>query len=252
MPSPLRSRGKVTYDWIPKGTKTLLDAGCAHGTFSKFYAEKVKEMHAIDPIPMFIEKARKINAKKNLTYHLCAIEKTPFKDGQFDVVTLNDVIEHVQDEKKAIKEMDRVLKNGGTMIITVPHSGLFGFLDCDNYVFFTKKYVPIIYKLAYFVKRRQWPKTVEFRKGYDVIHKHYTLKSLSKFLPKNYTITKVHRGGFLFNPVVANLKLALSTIFGDEKFNKYFDTPTHYLSEWEYFVPFGPLAYHMAISAKKK
>jgi 2-polyprenyl-3-methyl-5-hydroxy-6-metoxy-1,4-benzoquinol methylase len=252
MVSQLRSRGKVTYDWIPQGTKTLLDAGCAHGTFSRFYAQKTKKMHAIDPIPMFIKRAKEINGNRNLTYQICALEKTPFDAEQFDVITLNDVIEHVQDEKKAIKEMDRVLKKGGTMIITVPHAGLFGFLDCDNYVFFIKKYVPIIYKLAYFVKKKEWPKKVEFRKGYDVIHKHYTLASLTRFLPKNYSVTKTHRGGFLFNPVVANLKLVLSTLVGDRIYDKYFDTLMHYLSEWEYFVPFGPMAYHMAISAKKR
>ena len=43
-----------------------------------------------------------------------------FPDNNFDVVLALDVLEHLEDERPAIKEIDRVLKSGGVAIITVP------------------------------------------------------------------------------------------------------------------------------------
>nr|MDO8084624.1 class I SAM-dependent methyltransferase [Candidatus Sigynarchaeum springense] len=44
----------------------------------------------------------------------------PYSEGSFDVVTCFDVFEHVKDDKMAMREVDRVLKEGGLMIFTVP------------------------------------------------------------------------------------------------------------------------------------
>jgi len=42
----------------------------------------------------------------------------PFKDGEFDVVLANEVLEHLQNPQKAIDEMYRVLRKGGKLILT--------------------------------------------------------------------------------------------------------------------------------------
>lgn len=44
-----------------------------------------------------------------------------FADESFDVILCNHVLEHIVDDKKAMAEMNRVLKKGGTAIITVPY-----------------------------------------------------------------------------------------------------------------------------------
>jgi SAM-dependent methyltransferase len=44
----------------------------------------------------------------------------PFADEKFDLVIATDVIEHVDDDRKALGEIARVLKPGGTALITVP------------------------------------------------------------------------------------------------------------------------------------
>lgn len=52
---------------------------------------------------------------------VCDISKPlPFKDGSFDVVFLSNVLEHIYDPFGLIKEADRVLKSGGTLVCTVP------------------------------------------------------------------------------------------------------------------------------------
>jgi SAM-dependent methyltransferase len=44
----------------------------------------------------------------------------PFADATFDTVVTSEVLEHIQDDVTAIKELHRVLKSGGTLGVTVP------------------------------------------------------------------------------------------------------------------------------------
>ena len=48
------------------------------------------------------------------------ITNLPFKEGEFDVVFCNHVLEHVLDDKKAMQELFRILKKGGFGIFQVP------------------------------------------------------------------------------------------------------------------------------------
>ena len=49
-----------------------------------------------------------------------SILELPFEDNYFDFVCAFDVIEHVEDDKKAVSEMNRVCKSKGKICITVP------------------------------------------------------------------------------------------------------------------------------------
>ena len=46
----------------------------------------------------------------------------PFKDNSFDEIIAKMILEHLDDFPKPMKEMYRILKPGGKIIITVPHS----------------------------------------------------------------------------------------------------------------------------------
>lgn len=58
------------------------------------------------------------------------IEKIPFKSNSVTIVLCSEVLEHVKDYKKSLKEMFRILKNNGTLILTVPvYKKYWGFDD---------------------------------------------------------------------------------------------------------------------------
>lgn len=48
------------------------------------------------------------------------IKEIPFDDNFFDLIIANNVLEHIDDDKKAVYELFRVLKFGGVALITVP------------------------------------------------------------------------------------------------------------------------------------
>lgn len=57
-------------------------------------------------------------------------EKIDYPDGFFQAVTAFDVLEHIEDEKWAVRELTRILKPGGKIIITVPaYQWLWGVQD---------------------------------------------------------------------------------------------------------------------------
>jgi len=54
--------------------------------------------------------------------HLGSIDALPFEDDSFDMLCALDVIEHVSDDEKAFSEIARVLRPGGTFILSIPLS----------------------------------------------------------------------------------------------------------------------------------
>jgi SAM-dependent methyltransferase len=92
-----------------------------------FNAEELKVLH-IAPEQCFIGRFKKM---KNLDYTTGDLESPivdvkmdvcdiPFEDEAFDVVICNHVLEHVNDDNRAMKEFYRVMKNDGMGIFQVP------------------------------------------------------------------------------------------------------------------------------------
>ncbi len=92
-----------------------------------FFTEKLKVLH-FAPEQSFYKRFRKM---KNLDYTTCDlnspiadvkadIQNLPFEDNSFDVIFCNHVLEHVEDDKKALSELYRVMKAGGWGIFQVP------------------------------------------------------------------------------------------------------------------------------------
>jgi SAM-dependent methyltransferase len=100
-----------------KGLK-ILDAGCGAGGMMK-RLKKFGEVQGIDISPEALKFCRKRGLKE---IKLASIEKIPFENESFDLVTSFDVLYHqwVENDSAAYKEIYRVLKPEGYFLIRVP------------------------------------------------------------------------------------------------------------------------------------
>lgn len=57
---------------------------------------------------------------KDYLFSIADITKLPFADSSFDCVICSEVMEHIPDHEKALKELDRILKPQGTLAVSVP------------------------------------------------------------------------------------------------------------------------------------
>ena len=71
---------------------------------------------------------RLMRAKNNIpgvSFFGSDLTKLPLKDNSFDIILCNHVIEHIKQDQKALSELLRVLKKGGTLILGTPNEGAF-------------------------------------------------------------------------------------------------------------------------------
>lgn len=98
-----------------KGLK-ILDVGCGAGRITKFLRDEGAEVSAAD----ISEEMLKIIEKKitGVKTYQAGIDKLPFEDNTFDIVTAAFVIVHLETLEKSFEEVYRVLKPGGFFIVT--------------------------------------------------------------------------------------------------------------------------------------
>jgi len=103
---------------IEKEPHKLLDIGSGDGKLLAAIAEKFPntDLHACDYTGAFMKFDR-----CTLTVANIDIDPLPFPDNSFDVVTITEVIEHLENYHRVIREIHRILTPSGTLIITTPN-----------------------------------------------------------------------------------------------------------------------------------
>lgn len=98
--------------------KATLDVGCGGGLLAEEFARLGCRVTGIDPSAQSLETARAHARAAGLAieYRRATGEQIPFPDATFDIVYCCDVLEHVQDLRRVIAEISRVLKPGGTFL----------------------------------------------------------------------------------------------------------------------------------------
>lgn len=105
---------------LPATPGKLLDVGAATG----FFVEQAKasgwEASGVEPSPWAAEYAR---TELGVDVHTGTLESMRFDDGTFDAVTLWEVIEHLPDPGATLNEVKRILRPGGTLVLSTPDAG---------------------------------------------------------------------------------------------------------------------------------
>ncbi|HEY7968033.1 MAG TPA: class I SAM-dependent methyltransferase [Solirubrobacteraceae bacterium] len=98
------------------GDAQILDAGCGSGRNMVDLA-RLGSVTGVEISDASVERARLRDVGEVLQ---CSLTELPVADDSFDVAVCLDVIEHIEDEHGALGEMLRVVRPGGSLVVTVP------------------------------------------------------------------------------------------------------------------------------------
>jgi ubiquinone/menaquinone biosynthesis C-methylase UbiE len=100
-----------------------LDCGCAEGDYTVALVRRgASSAVGTDIAPARIEAARERWADvPAVSFAVAAAGEMPFADASFDAILLNEVLEHVEDERRTLRELHRLLVPGGHLVVFSPN-----------------------------------------------------------------------------------------------------------------------------------
>jgi SAM-dependent methyltransferase len=162
----------------------------------------------------------------------------PVADGCVDAVLMLDVIEHIADPSRVLAELNRVLRPGGLVVISVPHAGPLRWLDALN---------------LYASLRARWPglPTLEAATESDGgPHQHFTTAELTELLSPWFVVDRVARTGLGLQELVAMVSIFIRVVLRMPRLAQAL-YPLHLVVYiLDDLLPTGPFAYHLAVRAR--
>src|SRR5947208_1259215 len=95
----------------------LLNVGAGQGTFSQLLEARGFEVTSVDPSPAAVELLR---ARVRGSVLAASAGELPFADASFDCAVLGEVLEHIEDDLAALREVARVVRPSGVVAASVP------------------------------------------------------------------------------------------------------------------------------------
>ncbi len=106
---------------VPKEINTILDVGCGRGWVGEHFLPKGVKVHSLDVSTSNPARAMELYPSDNHAGIAADSFKIPFVHDSFDVVIASEIIEHVIDPTEFVKELFRVVKKGGRLLVTTPY-----------------------------------------------------------------------------------------------------------------------------------
>lgn len=198
----------------------ILDVGCGFGETMQLFFDQGYKVSGLDPSSEAVQKSRTLLPSCEIKLVFEDIE-WEYEDNSFDVVIILDVLEHVSSEQFVAEQIERVLKPGGLLIVTVPYKGLSAVLDPAN----ISQYL--------------------LKKGSH--HKHFSLPELKGLFPEHiFEFVSTEKRGIGLSQLARLLSYPFRKAFGQS-----FEKLLLPLISLDYKIQSGPFAYHIFLSMKK-
>jgi len=101
--------------------KIVLDIASGSGYGSSLLSENASFVYGVDNDKQSIDYSKRNYKKSNIEFRLGTAENIPLKDSSVDAVVSFETIEHIEDFNLFLKEIKRVLKKDGFLIISTPN-----------------------------------------------------------------------------------------------------------------------------------
>ena len=121
----LGRRDRLVRPMLPVPGGHLVDFGCGNGAQTLRFIDHFDSVTGVDivasELAAFEAQCRRLGVEDRVRGVLADDGPLPLPDACADVVTSFTVLEHVADERAVLREMRRVLKPGGLLVVTVPN-----------------------------------------------------------------------------------------------------------------------------------
>jgi SAM-dependent methyltransferase len=106
----------------------VLEAGCGNGNVLRFLTSTLRQGVVVG-IDLFEEGLRLARRRSNALLVRGDVHASPFR-CQFDIIGAFDVIEHLRDDRQALRDLRSLLSDRGVLLLTVPgHTSLWSYFD---------------------------------------------------------------------------------------------------------------------------
>lgn len=105
------------FRWVPKNVR-VLDVGCGFGESLGYHTARGCDVYGVEAD----ENIRRVVEKFGFKVHVGLFDDKVYEQDFFDYVTLDQVIEHVTDPLTTLRGVARILKPGGTAILSTPNA----------------------------------------------------------------------------------------------------------------------------------
>ncbi|MBI2051401.1 class I SAM-dependent methyltransferase [Candidatus Roizmanbacteria bacterium] len=120
---------RFIYRKIRRNKGRLLDVGCGNGLVLRFFKRRGFDVTGMELSKDLCDVMRE-NPKMEEIVIIQGDISQKKGNGTYDVVLASDVIEHIDDDRKALQNLFTFVKQGGLLVVTVPaHAFLFGRRD---------------------------------------------------------------------------------------------------------------------------
>ncbi|GAA1854014.1 demethylmenaquinone methyltransferase [Microbacterium koreense] len=140
-------RVATTRAVAPRSGQRILDLAAGTGASSVSFARSGAYVIAADFSPgMIVEGKRRYGHMPNLEFREADATDLPFADDEFDTVTMSFGLRNVNDPKRALRELRRVTKPGGRLVVcefSHPPSRAFAGL----YRFYSDRILPVVARM---------------------------------------------------------------------------------------------------------
>jgi SAM-dependent methyltransferase len=106
-------------EFVPQGTKKLLDLGCGSGAKLFEFVRRGYEVWGVDVGEDTIRLCKELLPEGHFIQG--ELQDTDLPDGYFDYIRIDNALEHVPNPKEVIVECRRLLRGGGQLMVYVPH-----------------------------------------------------------------------------------------------------------------------------------
>lgn len=179
---------------VPHGA-LILDAGSGDAPYKSLFRHAKYESADFE----------KLNKPYGKTTYVCDLKSIPVKEGRFDFIIFNQVLEHIPEPKLVLHELNRVLKQGGEMLYTGPlfyeeHEQPYDFY---RYTQFGLRY--LFNATGFEIVRLDWLEGYFGTIGYQ-------LSCMTQYIPFKPSKLKIGRKGYILVPFLGLLKISMAIL----------------------------------------